>query len=326
MLFPWFLFLLIPHMMNSTPNRLAYAAKLRNYRKIQNYRTIVVDQSGHGHFYSIQKAVDSIPSYNNNWVIIDIKAGIYWEKVYIPAEKPYIILRGEGRKKTKIAWGDHSTTSQSPTFESSANNTIAKGITFWNTYNFPLGANRNPWVPAVAVKISGDQSAFHRCTFLGVQDTLWDDKGRHYFNHCTIVGSVDYIFGGGQSIYESCNLVTLDGGFITAQARDGPDDPSGFVFIGCNVTGVGPVYLGRAWRQYSRVLFYRSSFSNIIDPRGWNSWDFSGHEYDITYAEYGNYGPGADTSNRVYWEKKLSSQEVGQLASLSFINADQWLH
>ena len=56
--------------------------------------------------------------------------------------------------------------------------------------------------PAVAALISGDKSAFYYCGFYGVQDTLWDSAGRHFFYECRIEGAVDFIFGAGQSIYE----------------------------------------------------------------------------------------------------------------------------
>ncbi|GAU38057.1 hypothetical protein TSUD_146140 [Trifolium subterraneum] len=38
--------------------------------------------------------------------------------------------------------------------------------------------------------------------FKGFQDTLYDDKGLHYFKDCMIQGSVDFIFGDGRSLYE----------------------------------------------------------------------------------------------------------------------------
>ncbi|KAJ7559440.1 hypothetical protein O6H91_04G085400 [Diphasiastrum complanatum] len=47
---------------------------------------------------------------------------------------------------------------------------------------------------AVALRISGDKAAFYRCNFHGAQDTLYDDKGRHYFSNCFIQGSIDFIF------------------------------------------------------------------------------------------------------------------------------------
>lgn len=39
--------------------------------------TLVVDQSGKGHFKSIQSAIDHVPSGNRNWICIQVNAGIY---------------------------------------------------------------------------------------------------------------------------------------------------------------------------------------------------------------------------------------------------------
>ncbi|XP_039165553.1 probable pectinesterase 55 [Eucalyptus grandis] len=127
--------------------------------------------------------------------------------------------------------------------------------------------------PAVAARVSGDMTVFHRCEFYGLQDTLWDNQGRHYFKRCTVQGAVDFIFGGGQSIYENCAISVLGGalgpgvtGFITAQGRSNPDDASGFVFNECNVFGSGSALLGRAWRAYARGIFYRSNFTDVVNP------------------------------------------------------------
>jgi len=54
----------------------------------------------------------------------------------------------------------------------------------------------------VAAFIGGDKSAFYSVGFAGIQDTLWDSDGRHYFHRCTIQGAVDFILGSGQSIYQ----------------------------------------------------------------------------------------------------------------------------
>lgn len=40
-------------------------------------QTIIVDQSGHGSFTTIQKAIDSVPSNYEAWTLIHVKAGIY---------------------------------------------------------------------------------------------------------------------------------------------------------------------------------------------------------------------------------------------------------
>lgn len=54
---------------------------------------------------------------------------------------------------------------------------------------------------ASAMRISGDKAAFYNCKFVGFQDTLCDDKGKHFFKDCFIQGTVDFIFGEARSIY-----------------------------------------------------------------------------------------------------------------------------
>lgn len=71
-----------------------------------------------------------------------------------------------------------------------------------NDYNLPAARNSNPRKQAVAAMISGDKASFYNCGFYGIQDTLWDVEGRHYFKNCFIQGAVDFIFGAGQSLYE----------------------------------------------------------------------------------------------------------------------------
>lgn len=67
-------------------------------------------------------------------------------------------------------------------------------------------------------------------------------------------------------------------GYITAQGRLDPNDANGFIFKNGKVIGAGKAFLGRAWRGYARVLFYKTDLSNIIVPQGWDAWNFKGHE------------------------------------------------
>lgn len=64
-------------------------------------------------------------------------------------------------------------------------------------------------------------------------------------------------------------------GFVTAQSRDSPNNPSGFVFRGGSVAGNGQVYLGRPWGPYSRVIFWGTYFSSVVTPEGWNAGHYS---------------------------------------------------
>lgn len=62
---------------------------------------------------------------------------------------------------------------------------------------------------AVALQVSGDRAAFYGCRILSYQDTLLDDKGRHYYRNCYIEGSTDFICGNALSIFEVSKSIVL---------------------------------------------------------------------------------------------------------------------
>ncbi|CAJ2652298.1 putative pectinesterase 10 [Trifolium pratense] len=288
--------------------------------------TIVVNQRGQGAFQTIQAAIDSIKRQNNQWILLQINPGIYKEKVHIPIEKPCIILKGSGSKTTIIAYNDSANnvgTSDSATFISSPPNVIVSGISFKNTHG-PNG-------PAVAANFYGDKSAIFECSFFGYQDTLLLSSGRSYFKNCFIQGEVDFIFGSGQSYFENCVINAVQGksrpiGFVTAQLREKPNDPNGFVFKGGSIIGIGRVNLGRPWAPYSRVIFLETYFSSVVTPGGWDLWHVRrDQEQNIVFAEVNCKGPGANTKNRVNWEKKPNEINLNEYTLSSFINNDGWL-
>lgn len=55
---------------------------------------------------------------------------------------------------------------------------------------------------AVALRVFGDKSFFYKVRVLGTQDTLLDESGTHYYYHCHIQGSIDFIFGRGKSLFQ----------------------------------------------------------------------------------------------------------------------------
>ena len=55
----------------------AEVRKIKDDEQAVISKTIIVDQSGHGNFTTIQKAIDSIPSNNVAWTLIHVKTGIY---------------------------------------------------------------------------------------------------------------------------------------------------------------------------------------------------------------------------------------------------------
>jgi pectinesterase len=64
-------------------------------------------------------------------------------------------------------------------------------------------------------------------------------------------------------------------GFVTAQRRDTPNEPNGYVFRGGSIVGNGEVNLGRPWGPYARVIFWETYFSSVVTPQGWNVWNDS---------------------------------------------------
>ncbi|XP_072996791.1 probable pectinesterase 29 [Typha latifolia] len=232
-----------------------------------------------------------------------------------------------------IEWNDHADATLTDQLIN-CNATIALFANTMDSATFAIFADnivvRYIRFRALAALIGGDKCSFHGCGFHGYQDTLCDYRGRHLFSNCWIEGAVDFIFGFGQSIYEHTVINCVirpphEQGWLTAHAKDKPDSKTGFVFKYCAVIGAGKVYLGRAWNEYSTVMFYRTSMTDIIVPEGWDAWNAKAQESLVTYAEHDCVGPGSNTTARVPWEKKLTQEQLAAFTSNSFIDTEGWL-
>jgi pectinesterase len=291
---------------------------------------LFVSPDGSAQFKSVQEAINATPQNAgpSNQVFIHIKPGIYKEAIYVQREKRFVHLVGEDTAKT-ILTGDLYASMPGPdgqiigTFRTAstfidADDFSAENITFENS--------AGPKGQALAIRVDGDRVAFRQCRFLGWQDTILDNRGRHYYADCYIAGVTDFIFGGGTSFFEECHIHCLSRGYITA-ASTPAEEPFGFVFLNCTITGADGVqsYLGRPWRDYAATAFLHTQMSGIIRPEGWDNWKLPAREKTARYAEFSNAGPGAETAGRVSWSRQITPDEAASYTVENVLGGpDHW--
>lgn len=268
-----------------------------------------------GQYATVQAAVDAVPTNNTVRHVIEIAPGTYQQRVLIPDNKPYITLRGKGSSPadTKLTYFE---TASTPPNESTVHaSTVVRGKDFVaENLTFENSAGQNAG-QALAIYVRGDRAIFNNCRFLGWQDTLRSESGRHYFYNSYVEGSVDFIYGKGTAYFENSTLFSKAGGYLTAQGRETAAETNGYVFKDTTITGTAPnnsVYLGRPWQAYSRSIFIDTKMGPLINPAGWQTW--SGNNHLTSYfAEYNSMdlaGNPINVSNRVSWSHQLTAEDL----------------
>ncbi|KAJ1383460.1 Pectinesterase, catalytic [Sesbania bispinosa] len=307
-------------------------------------KKVVVNPDGSGDFTTINDAVDAAPNNtgtNNGYYVIYVVAGIYNEYVSIAKSKENLMIIGDGINSTVITGNrsvvDGWTTFQSATFAVVGKGFVAVNITFRNT----AGSSKHQ---AVAVRNGADMSSFYNCSFEGYQDTLYAHSLRQFFKNCDIYGTVDFIFGNAAAVFQSCNMyprLPMQNQFnaITAQGRTDPNQNTGFSIQNCCLVAASELgdassnynniktYLGRPWKEYSRTVYIQSFMDGLIDPKGWIEWSGDFALSTLYYAEFANWGPGSNISNRVTWGgyHLIDEKDANDFTVDKFIQGDTWL-
>ena len=292
---------------------------------------IVVDQTGHGDYMTVQEAVDAVPNYSHEKITtILIKAGTYKEAVVIPHNKFRMKFSGQGADKTILTydryaeqlWPDSDFkvgTSGSASIYIHSSYVTFEDITFENTAGEGKEIGQ-----AVAVFTDGDFLFFHRCRFIGNQDTLYTygrfgkDGGikRNYFLDCYIEGTTDFIFGPSIAYFENCHIHSKKNSYVTA-ASTLEGQKYGYVFKNCRLTaapGIDKCYLGRPWGAYAKTVFIGCELGPHILADGWHDWEKEGKpdtKKNSYYAEYQSFGPGAK-GPRVKWAHTLTAKQASE--------------
>lgn len=316
---------------------------------------MIVAQDGSGQFKSIQEAIDFIYEDNDKRVAIFIKDGVYKEKLEI--HKSFISLIGADRNRVKITFDDSAKKllgngEKMGTFGSystiiTGDSFQAKNITFENSAGSGTVVGQ-----AVAVYVDADFAEFHNCSFLGSQDTLFTaplppkpiegdrfggprdglerKMGRSYFRNCYLEGDIDFIFGSAASVFQQCEIHSLDrsreiNGYVTAVSTPA-EEKFGYVFMDCRLTSnaaANTVYLGRPWRDYARTVFLNCWMGEHIKDEGWDNWDKPHAEKSTFYGEYNSRGPGGCMEKRVHWAKVLTDEDVKEYTLENILGTDE---
>ncbi|KAK8509169.1 hypothetical protein V6N13_062224 [Hibiscus sabdariffa] len=299
---------------------------------------ITVAADGTGNFSTINDAINFAPNNSYDRVIIYVREGVYEENVEIPSYKTNIVLLGDGNDATFITGSrsvaDGWTTFRSATVAVSGEGFLARDITIENG----AGPAKHQ---AVALRVNADFAALYKCSINGYQDTLYVHSFRQFYRECDISGTIDYIFGNAAVIFQACNIISrmpMPGQFtvITAQSRDTPDENTGISIQNCSILAAEDLYansstvksyLGRPWRIYSTTVYIESYIDDFISPSGWTNWTNDEGLDTLYYGEYGNYGPGSGTDNRVGWPgyHDMEYDDAYNFTVSEFITGEAWL-
>ncbi|MEL0455856.1 pectate lyase [Flavobacteriaceae bacterium SZ-1-7] len=300
--------------LNQYPEWKAKYDKPNFNKKPKEEYNMVVAKDGSGDFTTIQEAIYASKAFPYQRVIINIKNGVYREKVRVYSWNTHVSLLGESKENTIITFDDffkkinlgRNSTFHTSTLLVEGDDFIAKNLTIKNTSG-PVGQ-------AVALSVNANRCYFENCSFWGYQDTLYTagEGFKHYFKKCYISGSVDFIFGAATVLFENCTIHSKSNSYISA-ASTPQGQKYGYVFKNCKLTAddnVNQVYLGRPWRLFAKTVFIDCDMGGHIRPEGWHNWSKKDAESLTFYAEYNCKGTGFKPSERVNWSHQLTKREA----------------
>ncbi|GAA0141414.1 esterase [Lithospermum erythrorhizon] len=323
-------------LMDETPAWLSFnERKLLQAPRSQIKFDAVVAKDGSGKYKRIKDALKAVPEKSDKRFVIYVKKGVYNEHVTIEKTQWNVMIVGDGMDATVVTGSlnfiDGTPTFQTATFAVKGKGFIARDMKFVNS----AGAAKHQ---AVAMMSTADLSVFYRCKMDAFQDTLYPHSNRQFYRECTILGTVDFIFGNSAVVLQNCNILPrkpMPGQqtTITAQGKIDPNQNTGIVIHNCVIKPYGDLsdvnnFLGRPWKNHSTTVFMKNNMAGFIHPNGWLPWIGNDAPPTIFYAEFQNTGPGAVTKNRVKWRGlrlDLNANQANKFTVQNFISGHKWL-
>lgn len=272
---------------------------------------------------------------------IMLSEGVYRQKLEISV--PYIELVGAGTDKTVIVYDDYANkihddgkeynTFRTYTFAVLAPHVSLKNLTVENDSLKPEEKGQE-----VALTVYADDFHAEDCSFISTQDTIFcgplppdlikrydgflknelrtEGYSRQIYKNCFIAGTVDFIFGCGDALFDNCEIKSLydvrGHGYAAAPAH-ALEQEIGFVFNRCRFThdervSDGSIYLARPWRDYGKSSFIDCTYGKHIAMAGFDKWNDTKRDKTARFAEYG-----VPRDGRVPWSRELTAVEKDTL-------------
>lgn len=249
---------------------------------------------------------------------IHLLPGDYRQKVIIRTKGLTVV--GSGADQTRLVWDDYARKrdqlgAEWNTFRTYTLAVCAEGVTIRDltVENDALQPEKKGQEVALSV-VAGDFS-MENCLLRSTQDTLFlgplpsdligryegfllDDLRRYgdfrqRFANCRIEGTVDFIFGCGNTRFENCTLhsrMDVRGtGYVAAPAHE-PWQREGFLFDRCFFTAdpevaPGSIYLARPWRDLGMSTFQNCIYGDHIAPEGFDKWSGTNRDRTARFFE-----------------------------------------
>ncbi len=250
---------------------------------------------------------------------IRLSAGIYRQKTAIRTRG--LTITGQGPDKTVLIFDDYAKKPDAQgfpilTFRSYTLAVCADGITLRDLAVVNDAGKPELKGQEVALSVLGDDLRMENCRLTSTQDTLFcgplpEDLIERYthlfpdelrrsgslhqiYRNCLIEGTVDFIFGCGDALFDSCEICSLTDarniGYAAAPAH-GLNQQSGFTFRDCRFTcadGVAPgsIYLARPWRDFGLCRLENCTYGPHIAPAGFDKWNDTDRDKTARFYEF----------------------------------------
>lgn len=251
--------------------------------------------------------------------VIHLAEGVYRQKMLLTA--PGVTIEGEGADKTILIWDDYALKKDDigreyNTFRTYTMAVCADHVTMRNLAIVNDALNPREKGQEVALSVLGDDFLMEDCRLSSTQDTLFagplppdlierydgflrdelraPGPFRQQYSRCLIEGTVDFIFGCADAVFEECEIRSVfdgrHGGFVAAPAHSLSQE-RGLHFRNCRFTCTeqveeGSIFLARPWRDYGLCSFENCVYGRHIKEEGFDKWNDTNRDQTARFYEY----------------------------------------